>query len=295
MEEKLYVTPDNFGINFINGEFQAIYGQTTDEFQEFVTLEQFTEMALSFNNEVKNYTLENSIPLNNTVTRYLWLDDQREKMITVSFDKSKTIQSLYIGPFAPYPESDRNYTKNTYILPITDEWFVVWGGTNEFLNYHYAYESQRYAYDLIMMKNGQSYKDSANNNENYYAFSREIIAPADGKVVKVLEGIEDNVPGEMNSSQPEGNCVIIEHENNEYSMLAHLKQNSIVVNEGEVVKQGQLIGLCGNSGNSTETHLHFQVMNTPDYVNGQSIRIRFEDNVEPIQGDFVKPAKIAFN
>ncbi|KOS68640.1 hypothetical protein AEA09_08840 [Lysinibacillus contaminans] len=295
MEEKQkeYINPDNFGNKFINREFQVIYGQTSEEFQELVTLDQFTDMAASFNSGIEYYSLECRTSLNNYVTQYLWLDDKREKELRVSFDNSNTILGIYLGAFFSYPESDRNYTKNTYIMPITDKWLVTWGGAIEFLNYHYIYENQRYAYDLVIMKNGHSYKDSINENENYYAFNRNIVAPEDGKVVKVLEGIKDNVPCEMNSSQPEGNCVIIEHKNNEYSMLAHLKQNSIVVNEGEVVKQGQLIGLCGNSGNSSEAHLHFQVMNSSDYLNGQSIRIRFLDELEPIQGDFVSPSKTA--
>ncbi|MFJ7736171.1 M23 family metallopeptidase [Lysinibacillus sp. NPDC097287] len=291
--KKNYIKPDNFGCEFKNRAFTVIYGQTTKDFQKLVTLEQFTEMATSFNSGVECYQLESRTSLTDYVTQYLWLDDRREKEIRVSFDANDTILSLFLGMFVSYPESDRNYTKNTYTMPIKDEWIVVWGGINEFLNYHYVHESQRYAYDLVMIKEGQFYKDSTNKNENYYAFNRDIVAPADGKVMKVLEGIEDNVPGEMNPSQPEGNCVIIEHENNEYSLLAHLKQNSIVVNVGQVVKQGQLIGLCGNSGNSSEPHLHFQVMNTSDYLNGQSIRIRFSNDLEPIQGDLVSPTKIA--
>ena len=212
---------------------------------------------------------------------------KREKAISVYFDKVGIIHGIKLVPFVSYPESDRQYTKNTYIMPIKEEWFVVWGGINQFINYHYEYENQRYAYDLIIMKNGQSFKDSPSMNENYYAFNKEIIAPAAGKVVKVLDGIADNVPGEMDPHQVEGNCVIIEHKNNEYSMLAHLKQGSIVVKVGEAVQQGEVIGLCGNSGNSSEAHLHFQVMNSLDFVNGQSIRIRFNNGHEPIQGDFV--------
>jgi murein DD-endopeptidase MepM/ murein hydrolase activator NlpD len=123
---------------------------------------------------------------------------------------------------------------------------------------------------------------------NHYAFNKEIVAPADGKVIKVIDGIPDNKPGEMYSNIPEGNCVIIEHANKEYSMLAHLKCHSVMVKEGEMVSRGHVIGACGNSGNSTETHLHFHVMDTPDYLNGKSIRIQFENNIEPIQGDFIK-------
>lgn len=53
---------------------------------------------------------------------------------------------------------------------------------------------------------------------NFYAFDQEIIAPADGTVVRIIDGIKDNVPSEMNAEYPAGNYVIIEHENKEYSM-----------------------------------------------------------------------------
>ncbi|KAB7707093.1 hypothetical protein F9802_08765 [Bacillus aerolatus] len=120
-------------------------------------------------------------------------------------------------------------------MPVKEKWFVFWGGANQFFNYHYVIESQRYAYDLIIMKNGESYHESPDKNENYYAFSKKITAPAEGKVVKVLDGIKDNVPGETDPIWPEGNTVVIEHEGGEYSMLAHFKQDSILVEEGHVI------------------------------------------------------------
>lgn len=91
----------------------------------------------------------------------------------------------------------------------------------------------------------------------------------------------------MNEEQPAGNYVIIKHENGEYSMLAHFKQSSILVKEGQKVMQGEIIGLCGNSGNSSEAHIHFQVMDSPDLYTSRSIRIQFADEEEPVQGDFV--------
>lgn len=56
-----------------------------------------------------------------------------------------------------------------------------------------------------------------------------------------------------------GNYVIIEHANGIYSIYAHLAENSITVKSGEDVKQGQIIGIMGNSGSSTGQHLHFQI------------------------------------
>ena len=159
--------------------------------------------------------------------------------------------------------------------------------TNEFVNYHYVYENQRYAYDLVKVQDGQSYEKSPIQNENYYAFDQDIIAPADGKVVKVVDGIKDNVPGEMDERNAAGNYVVFEHANNEFSMIAHFKKNSILVKSGDIVTEGQLIGKCGNSGNSSEAHIHFQVMDSQDIVYGKSIRILFKDGNEPIQGDTI--------
>jgi murein DD-endopeptidase MepM/ murein hydrolase activator NlpD len=58
--------------------------------------------------------------------------------------------------------------------------------------------------------------------------------------------------------------------------LAHLKHNSVTVKVGDKVKCGQVIGLCGNSGNSSEPHLHFHVQNTPIIQDGTGIKCYFQ-------------------
>lgn len=286
LNEEEMVSPENFGLIFLTGNPETIYNQSIKEFKELVSLEQFTDMALSFNQNVESYHLIYTIQMGYS-TQYLWLDNNEEKIICVIFDLANNIQGIVLRPYVIFAKSDQRYTKNKYIMPIKEEWFVFWGGTNEFLNYHYIYESQRYAYDLVRMKDGRTYQDNILLNESYYAFDKEVVAPTDGKIVKVMNIITDNIPGEMNEKEPAGNYVILEHENREYSLLAHFKQHSIVVKEGEAVKQGQTIGFCGNSGNSSEPHIHFQVMDSSDYMNCQSIRISFNDGIEPIQGDTV--------
>lgn len=281
------VTPQNFGMFFLQERFDEIYNQCHATFQEMVSNEQFNEIAQSFNANVQNYELFNKSTIAH-YHQYVWLDDRQEKAIQVTMDSSNIIHSLLIKPYVVFPESDKKYSQNTYIMPIKEEWFVFWGGVNEFVNYHYAYEAQRYAYDLVIMKNDSTFKDSPSVNENYYAFNKEVTAPADGKVIKVVNHLEDNIPGEMYEMEPAGNVIIIEHTNHEYSMVAHLKKNSCLVQQGDTVKQGDVIALCGNSGNSSEAHIHFQVMDAPDLLNCQSLRIRFADGLEPIQGDVVK-------
>ncbi|KMY28974.1 membrane protein [Lysinibacillus xylanilyticus] len=283
---KKFSSPEEVIDIWLREGYEKVYDATSKDFQKMVTLEQFIELSTSFNKSVKNYQLETKTILQN-LTHYVWSDDKREKVVVASFDELNQIQRFYIKPFIAYPKTDQQYTKNKYIMPIRGEWFVFWGGTNEFVNYHYVYENQRYAYDLVKVQDGQSYQNSPIRNEDFYAFDEDIIAPADGKVVKVVDGIKDNVPGEMDERNAAGNYVVIEHANNEFSMIAHFKKNSILVKSGDTVTEGQLIGKCGNSGNSSEAHIHFQVMDSQDIVYGKSIRILFKDGNEPIQGDTI--------
>ena len=117
---------------------------------------------------------------------------------------------------------------------------------------------------IITDAKGKSYKNDGKNNQDYYAFGKELIAPASGEVVLVVDGIKDYKPGITNPNYVPGNTVIIKTEQNEYLFFAHFKQYSIQVKQGQKVQQGQLLGLCGNSGNITEPHLHFHIQNVED-------------------------------
>lgn len=72
-----------------------------------------------------------------------------------------------------------------------------------------------------------------------------------------------------------GNYVIIRHEGGEYSLLAHLRRGSVRVRPGDRVRQGQVMGECGNSGSSSEPHLHFQVQDHPNFLLCASLPVRF--------------------
>ncbi|MEG0386042.1 MAG: M23 family metallopeptidase [Solibacillus sp.] len=281
-----FIKPEQFGQLFQSENFEEIYRCMSAGFQQSLPLEQFITVASSFNEGVQSYQIEFKSSSQN-LHHYIWVDDQRERGIAVSFDKSNQIQSLLIKPYITYPDTDNQLTKNAYSMPISGEWFVFWGGANEFINYHYAYEHMRYAYDLVKVRDGMSFQNTPTLCENFYAFNEEILAPADGKVIKLCDDLVDYTPGEMDAVNAAGNYVVIEHANKEYSLLAHLKKGSIQVKIGELVKEGQCIGKCGNSGNTSEPHLHFQVMDSPDLNNAKSLRIQFKDGVDPIQGDMV--------
>ncbi len=173
------------------------------------------------------------------------------------------------------PVIERNETE--MILPFEGKWNVFWGGTSVDKNYHVAHTNQKYAYDILIIKDGSSYKGDPSKNENYYAFGKKIIAPCDGKVVKVIKGVHDNIPGELNPAQLTGNMVTILTKNNEYILFAHLKEGTVAVEEGQEVKTGDLLGLCGNSGNTTEAHLHLSLQNQLEMMGATGGKLFFEN------------------
>jgi len=118
-----------------------------------------------------------------------------------------------------------------------------------------------------------------------------------GEVVSVVDGIKDNILGEMNRIYIPGNTVIIKTVNDEYLFFAHFKQHSIKVKQGQQVKQGELLGLCGNSGNSSEPHLHFSLQNVEDmnkatgaksYFDNILVNGELKSNYSPIKGEKIK-------
>ena len=82
----------------------------------------------------------------------------------------------------------------------------------------------------------------------------------------------------MNVKDNWGNSVIIRHDDNLFSSLSHLKQDSVKVAVGDRVKEGAIIGRCGNSGRSPYPHLHFQFQHTP-YIGSPTLDYPFSHYV----------------
>tara|TARA_R110000787_G_scaffold200643_13_gene311655 strand:+ start:994 stop:1965 length:972 start_codon:yes stop_codon:yes gene_type:complete len=196
---------------------------------------------------------------------------------TISLDSDNKINGFYAAPHqleSKGPKLDRNITKMQ--LPFNEEWTVVWGGAKVEQNYHVAYKNQKYAYDLLMMKEGKSFKAGGKSNDDYYVFGKQVIAPCDATVVQVITEVKDNVPGEMNPKQLTGNTVVLKTEKSEFIMLAHFKEKSIAVKEGQKVKAGDLLGQCGNSGNSSEPHLHLSLQNVKNMMEALGGKLFFK-------------------
>lgn len=195
--------------------------------------------------------------------------------IKIVLDDQDKIIGLWFLPHTPdIPVPEKHST--VLRLPFEGKWLVFWGGDTKELNQHHDFPNQKYAFDFLRVdKNGKTHKNDGKKNEDYFAFGQKVLTPADGVVTDIIRGVRDNAPGSMNSYSALGNAIIIKHREHEVSVLAHFKQNSIRVKVGDKVKKGQVLGLCGNSGNSSEAHIHYHLQNTPVVQDGTGIKCVF--------------------
>ncbi|KRC63182.1 peptidase M23 [Agromyces sp. Root81] len=129
--------------------------------------------------------------------------------------------------------------------------------------------------------------------ERFRGFGRPVLAPADGVVVGLHDGEPDHegrrsqlalVPYAIGQAARlrqglhaiAGNTVTIAlNDGRVFVSLAHLRLGSIRVEVGDTVTSGQAIAECGNSGNSTEPHVHLQVMNRADPSSAEGLPLAF--------------------
>jgi murein DD-endopeptidase len=131
-----------------------------------------------------------------------------------------------------------------------------------------AYISQRFAIDWVELNaDATTHTGNAADNKNYRAYGAEIHSVADGIVTETKDGIPQNSPGANSRAVPitletiGGNHVIVDIGEGRFAFYAHMQPGSLRVKVGEKVKRGDVLGLVGNSGNSTEPHLHFHICN----------------------------------
>jgi len=149
--------------------------------------------------------------------------------------------------------------------PFRGEWYIFQGGRSALINHHYPIRSQRHALDIIKTKDGREVQGDKVALESYPAYGQGLYAPADGRVAKVVNDRPDMPIGKTDLEQIVGNHVVLEIGHERFVLMAHLKQGSIRVLPGEQVRVGRMIAECGNSGNTSEPHLHLQVQSHADF------------------------------
>lgn len=188
-------------------------------------------------------------------------------------------------------------TETELRLPFRGEWYVAWGGRRPHQNRHVRARDQRFAYDFVVLEEGATHEGDGDVNADYHCFGRPVLAPAAGRVATAVDSVADNEPGRMNRDVPPGNHVVIDHGNGEFSLLAHFRRGSLGVEEGDRVEKGQRLGACGNSGNSSEPHVHYHLQDGPEFGEAVGLPAQFRgyradgetvERGEPERGQLVR-------
>jgi urea transporter/murein DD-endopeptidase MepM/ murein hydrolase activator NlpD len=147
-----------------------------------------------------------------------------------------------------------------FTLPFWGEWIISQGYEGK----HTHKGEWSSALDFVLNdETGKSWDKSPNQIGNFYCYQKPVVAPGEGVIEEVIDNIDDNQPGKVNTVNNWGNTIVIRHLNNLFSQVSHLKAGTFRVKKGDFVKQGDILALCGNSGRSPEPHIHFQVQSTP--------------------------------
>jgi hypothetical protein len=143
-----------------------------------------------------------------------------------------------------------------------------------------AFVGQRYAIDFLRVEGTSSFARDPSDNENYFIFGDEVLAAGRGRVVATRDGMPENDPTQplppFTVETAAGNYVVEDLGTGHFALYAHLQTGSVRVQPGDRLRQGQVLGLVGNTGNSTEPHLHFQVTDGPEPLFSQGLPYVFE-------------------
>lgn len=190
------------------------------------------------------------------------------------------------------------------VSPVSGRWRGMNSPASKVPSHGVRMYGQAYAIDLVAEPDGalrpafggEPFRDPA----EYPAFGAPVRAMIDGVVVRVddrqsdhrarsntlgvvvmmAEGLVRELGGVRRVL---GNHVTIRGDDGAYALVAHLQRGSASVAVGDRVRAGQTIGRCGNTGNTSEPHVHAQIMDRENPVAAQGIPMSFADLV--LDGD----------
>ncbi|MBJ7438115.1 MAG: M23 family metallopeptidase [Sphingopyxis sp.] len=190
------------------------------------------------------------------------------------------------------------------LFPIAGRSYV--GAGASFQSHHRWASVEEFALDIAMLDGAATHKGDGLVLSDYRIYGAPVRAVADGVVARTKADVPDNVAmlkrtGETDAAYldrlieaqttllsqgieaVQGNYVIVDHRNGEFSVYAHLKPESVRVKPGDSVGTGETIGTVGSSGNSTEPHLHFQMCDTADIATCRAIPTVFRGVRLPLE------------
>lgn len=194
--------------------------------------------------------------------------------------------------------------KASLILPFTGTSLVTEG--HDFLTHHrrnfpfthpliqqigITGNSSRFAYDFVLLDDElKMSKEAPKSNEDFFCWAKPVLCPEDGSVGGMANDMPDNefyrspeFDVEAHTKEPEasmlkhfGNYVLIDHGNDEFSVLGHMLRGSVQVHKGDKVVKGQTIGKIGTSGDSIFPHIHYQVQDGTSMLKSEGLPSKFE-------------------
>lgn len=200
---------------------------------------------------IRAYEFENS--KNESLVNDLIIEiyDSKEQYEDLAGDYEKKQVKMY------------NATNSSYWLPIGSQETVEYDGKVYAKDAPITtYVTSKFGYREDPLGRGRRFHSGVDFACGYGNGIVNIVAAKDGVVVYPTSDVANNCPSSTSLSScggGYGNYVIIQHSDGNYTLYAHLDANSITVTAGESVEQGQVIAKMGSSGNSTGTHLHFEV------------------------------------
>lgn len=207
----------------------------------------------------------------------------------------------------------------TVAAPVRGRWVAINSPGSRVPSHGTRTNGQMYAVDVVHPSNGDSPPLirrglMPDRPEEYSCFGEPVYAIAAGTVTRVVDDHRDHRarntwPAMIVMMTIEGlvrflggfrslggNHVIVAHDDGTSSVSAHLRHRSVVVSPGERVEEGQLIARIGNTGNSSEPHLHVQLMEgaTPGVGSGVPMLWRGvteEGEADPRVARYARPPK----
>lgn len=155
------------------------------------------------------------------------------------------------------------------------------------------HNAQRFAVDFaaLLDTSGRTHVGNPSRNASYFNYGQPVLAVGAGTVVEAVDRYPDQIPNHnvpVSAAAADGNHVIIKLAHGVFAGYAHLKPHSVRVHPGEHVRTGQVLGLLGNSGNTTGPHLHFQLMTRSSLLDADGLpfvlkRFRLDGRVPSIE------------
>ncbi|HOI44653.1 MAG TPA: M23 family metallopeptidase [Candidatus Aminicenantes bacterium] len=201
-----------------------------------------------------------------------------------------------------YPVHLTHYeSRGKYVFPLKGDLHMALVPLSYF--HHRVFHSQEFAFDVVgANQKGAGFTEISASDpkrlSDFGIWGRDIFAIGDGTVVEAGDRFPESIMsdpalfsdggytqkvmmdqigkiGFINAVA--GNFIIIDHHNGEFSAYCHVQEGSMKVKSGEKVKKGQAIGRVGNTGNSSAPHLHFQLMDSKNFVTANGLPIMFEN------------------